>query len=71
MNRIYTGNQIQDCHGKGSFQQEQSFNHSMGLKFKNETSKVLHLECSFPCCRKPDTPNSKAEIPGPIMCEIN
>jgi hypothetical protein len=31
-----------DCHGKSSIQQEDSFHQQTGLKFKEETSKVLH-----------------------------
>jgi hypothetical protein len=36
------------CHGKSSIQQEEDFFHQQtGLKFKEETGKVLHLEHSF------------------------
>jgi hypothetical protein len=37
---------IQDCHGKSSIQEE-SFHQQIGLKFKKENSKVLHVEHSF------------------------
>jgi hypothetical protein len=44
-------NYIQNCHGKSSIQQEEdSFHQQTGLKFKEETSKVLHLEHSFVWC---------------------
>jgi hypothetical protein len=37
-----------NCHGKSSIQQEEdSFHQQIGLKFKEVTSKVLHLEHSF------------------------
>ena len=35
-----------------------------GLKFKEETSEVLHLEYSFEWCWKLDTSESKSEMPG-------
>jgi hypothetical protein len=40
-----------DCHGKSSVQQKEafSFHQQIGIKFKEETSKLLHLECSFVC----------------------
>jgi hypothetical protein len=40
-----------DCQGKSSIQQEEDYFHQQtGLKFKEETSKVLHLEHSFVWC---------------------
>ena len=46
--RLYTGNYIQDCHGKSNIAQEVgSFHHDIGLRFQEEPSKVPHLECSF------------------------
>jgi len=40
--------EIQDCHGKKGIQQEEDlFHQQSGLKFKEETSKVQHLEHSF------------------------
>jgi hypothetical protein len=39
-----------NCHGKSSIQQEDSFHQKTGLKFKEETSKVLRLEHSFVWC---------------------
>jgi hypothetical protein len=35
---------IQDCHGNRTIQQEDFFRQQIGLKFKEETSKVLHFE---------------------------
>jgi hypothetical protein len=44
-------NEIQNCHGKSNIQQEEdSFHQQIGLKFKEETSKVLNLEHSFVWC---------------------
>jgi hypothetical protein len=41
----------QNCHDKNSIQQEEkSFHQQTGIKFKEETSKVLHLEHSFVWC---------------------
>jgi hypothetical protein len=46
--KMYTRNEIQDCHGKRSIQEvESSFHQQSELKFKEEASKVLHLERSF------------------------
>jgi len=46
-----TGNEIQDCRGKSSFQEGGgSFHQKIGLKFKEETSTVLHVEHSFVWC---------------------
>jgi hypothetical protein len=37
-----------DCHGNSSIQQDEvSFHKQIRLKFREETSKVLHLEHSF------------------------
>jgi hypothetical protein len=44
---MYKGNKIQDIPGKSSIQQEVSFHQQIGLKFKEETRKVPHLEHSF------------------------
>jgi hypothetical protein len=41
-------NEIQDFQGKSGIQQEKdSFHQQIGLKFKEETSEVLHLEHTF------------------------
>jgi hypothetical protein len=38
---------IQDVHGKSSIQQDEIYFHQQtGLKFKEETSEMLHLEYS-------------------------
>jgi len=41
---------------------EGSFHQQTGLKLKDETSKVLHLEHSFVLCRNLDTSESRSEI---------
>jgi len=39
---------MQYCFGKSNFQQEEGFFHQqIGLKFKDETSKVLHWRRAF------------------------
>jgi hypothetical protein len=40
------------------------FHSQIGLKFKEGTSKVLHLERGFVWCRNWDTSESGSEIPG-------
>jgi hypothetical protein len=48
---------------KSSIQQEEdSFHQQTGLKFKEETSKVLHLEHSFLWCSNMDTSESRSEV---------
>jgi len=40
-----------DCHGKSCIQQEEdSFYQQTGLKFEEETNKMLHLEHGFVWC---------------------
>ena len=42
---MYMWNYIQDCHGKSCIQQEEdSFYQQIGLKFEEESNKMLHLE---------------------------
>jgi hypothetical protein len=42
---------IHDRHGKSNVQQEEvSFHEQIGLKFKEETSEMLHLEHGFVWC---------------------
>jgi hypothetical protein len=43
-------------------QEEQSFHQQTGLKFKEETSKVLHLEHSLVWCLNVDISESRSEI---------
>jgi len=44
-------NEIEDYHGKTSVRQEEgSLHQQIGLKFKKETGKLLHLEHSFVWC---------------------
>ena len=55
---MYTGNEIRDCHGKSSIQQEEeegSFHQQIGLKFKEGTGKAIHSEHSFARCGNLDT----------------
>ena len=49
---MYTLNYIQDCHGKTCIQQEEedSFYQQIGLKFEEETNKILNLEHGFVWC---------------------
>jgi len=65
MMRMYTGNYIQNCQGNSSIQQEEdSFHQQNRIKFKEETSKVLHLENNFVWCWNLKTSESVYEIPG-------
>lgn len=58
-------NQIQHCHDKISIkQEEESFRQQFGLKFKEDTCKVLHLEQNFMWYCNLDTSESISEIPG-------
>ena len=51
--------------GKSCIQQEEdSFYQQIGLKFEEETNKVLHLERGFVWCCNLDTSGSRSEIPG-------
>jgi len=43
---------------------KKTFHWQSGHKFKEETSKMLHLEFSFVWCRNLDTLESRSEIPG-------
>jgi hypothetical protein len=43
-------------------QKESSFHQQIGLKFKEETSKVLHLEQSFVWCRNLGTSETTLEM---------
>ena len=43
--------QFQDCHGKSCVQEEEdSLYQQTGLKFEEETSRMLHLEHGFVWC---------------------
>jgi hypothetical protein len=56
---MYSGNYRQDCYGMSSIQQEEnSFHQQNGLKFKEETSTVPHLEPSLVRCWNLDTSES-------------
>jgi len=39
-----------DCHGNSSIQQQGTFHQQIWFKFKEETSKTLHLEHSLVRC---------------------
>ena len=41
---------MQHCHGKSGIQQEGCFHQQIEYKFKEETSKMLHLDHSFVRC---------------------
>jgi hypothetical protein len=44
-------NEIQDFRGKSSLRQEEgSLHQQIGLKFKEESGKLLHMEHSFVSC---------------------
>jgi hypothetical protein len=48
MNYFYDVHILTHCHVKSTIQQEEnSFHQQIKLKFKEETSKLLHLEHSF------------------------
>jgi hypothetical protein len=65
MHRTVHVNLNPDYHGKSSFQQEEdSFHPQIGLKFKEEASKVLHLEHSFVWCWNVDTSENRSEVSG-------
>jgi hypothetical protein len=56
---------MQDCRGKSSIQQEgDSFHQQIGLKFKEETCEMTHLEHSIVWCWNLDTSESRLEIAG-------
>jgi len=58
----YTWNQIQDCHGNCSIQQENSFRQQIRLKFREETNELLQLGHSFVWCWNLDTSGNRSEI---------
>ena len=45
-------------------QEEDSFYQQIGLKFEEETSKMLHLDHGFVWCWNLDASGSRSEIPG-------
>ena len=56
---------IYDCHGKSRIQQEEDyFYQQIGLKFEEETNKMLHLEHGFVRCLNLDATGSGSKIPG-------
>jgi hypothetical protein len=56
---------IQDYCGKRSISKD-FFDQQIGLKFKEGTSKVLHLERSFVWCWNLGTSESRSEILGKV-----
>ena len=61
---MYNWNEIQDCHGESNIQQEEdSFHQQVEPEFKEETSKVSHLDHSIAWCWNMDTSESRSEIP--------
>ena len=62
---MYVWNDIQDSRGKSCVQQEEdSFYQHIGLKFEEETSKMLYLEHGFLWCWNLDASGSRSEITG-------
>ena len=62
---MYVWNKIQGCHGKSCVQQEEdSLYQQIGLKFEEETSKMLHMKHGFVWCWNLDASGSRSEIPG-------
>jgi hypothetical protein len=66
---VVTNNVIYTCKSKSrvairksGVQQEDSIHEQNGLKFEEETSKVLHLEPSFEGCRNLDTSEKRSVI---------
>ena len=63
---MYPLNEIKsrNARAKAELARRCSFHLQIGLKFKEETSKVLHLEHNFVWCSNLDTSESKPETPG-------
>ena len=56
--------QIQDCRGKNIILNEEvSLDQKTGLKVKEESNRLLHLELSLVWCWNLDTSGSRSEIP--------
>jgi len=47
---------------KAAFNKTKTFHKQIGLEFKEETSKQLHLEHCFARCWNLDTPKNRSEI---------
>ena len=58
---------LKDGRDKSSIQQEDSLHQQIGLTFKEETSKLLHLERGFVWCWNLYTAESWSEIPGEFL----
>jgi len=64
---IYKWNKMQYCYGKNRVQQEGCFHQQIGYKFKEEASKVLHLNHSFVRCWNSGTADSISEIQSNLV----
>ena len=49
---------------RAAFNRKKTFHQYSGLKFKEETSEMLHLDHSIVWCWNLDTSESRSEIPG-------
>ena len=49
---------------KAAFNKNNSFYQQIGLKFKEETSKIIHLEYNFLWCWNLNTSEIRSQIPG-------
>jgi len=52
---------------KATFNKKKTNHHQTGLKFKEESSKVLHLEYNFVWCWNLDASESRSDIPGKFI----
>ena len=57
---MYMWNSIQDCHERAAFNKK-TCHQQTGLKLKEESSKVVHLEQNFVSCWNLNTPESRSE----------
>ena len=65
INYYYDVHILTHCHDKSTIQQEEnSFHQQIKLKFKAETSKLLHLEHSFLWCWNFDASENRSEMCG-------
>jgi hypothetical protein len=62
---VFSARYLVSCHGENNIQQgEGTFHQQTGLKVKEETGEVLHLEQNFVLCRNLDTSESRSEMSG-------
>jgi hypothetical protein len=62
--KMYTWNQIQECHNKNCIQQKDSFHQQTGLVFKEETSKCYVWSIGLCGAETSDTSEIRSETPG-------